>query len=191
MKRSYDNVLAQIESGEVLLHGTSLDAALQMLRDDFMDCEVRDFAGPSGVSLTRSLDVTREFRTYWEEQFDDALAGHYDVDEFLPGEQRFGAIFVFARENLKDLRVEPYEDDESPDEQEERVFGNVDQLRSRLAAILIADGELEWFRNIVDTRFRAVDGNADKMLAILDENKHLFVHAQVPARELTAFEAAI
>jgi hypothetical protein len=192
MERTYANILKQIEEGKVLLHGTSLDSTLHMLDDDLMDCRVRDFVGPPGISLTRSLDVTRAFREYWEEEFDAALSDHYDMDDFKPAEERFGAILVFDRENLADLRVEPYVDeDEAGDEQEERVFGNVDALRSRLSAIMVAEDEYTWFKKVIDTAFRETDGNADEMLAVLKQNEHLIVFAQAYQPEYQAEELAI
>jgi hypothetical protein len=71
--------------------------------------------------LTRSLDVTRAFRDYWEEEFDAALSDHY-VEDFKPAEERFGAILVFDRENMADLHVEPYVDEDGRATNRKNVF---------------------------------------------------------------------
>jgi hypothetical protein len=177
MDRTYENILSLIERGDGLVHGTSLDATLHMLSDDLMDSSVRDFDGPAGISLTRSLDVTRAFRTYWEDQFDAALSSYYGVEEYKPGGTRFGSILVFDRQNLADLKMAPFEDEGSPDEQEERVFGDIDHLRSRLSAIIVDEDEYGWFKSVIDTAFRKTDDNADEMLAILKGHEHLIVFA--------------
>jgi hypothetical protein len=172
-------------SGAVLLHGCSLENMSNILLDNLVRNDLRTHGGPRGISLTRSMSTAEAFCKAHEEEFTEILDDWYELKDGLATEDRQGAILVFARSNLSDLTIIDYDDNPDSDhsEHEERVLGEVDNVFHRLSAILVNQQELEWFRSVVDTNFRAMDEPADDLLQAIEkaESKIVFRENLVPA----------
>lgn len=173
-----------ILAGEVLMHGCSLDNLANILVDDTLRSGLRKHAGPSGVSLTTSIDIARQFCRTHEDEFDEVLHGWYGVSDEREGVERQGAILVFTRSSLSDLTLVPFLDIDSYDEQEERVIGDVDRVHDRLVAILVGDADVRWFETVVDEVFRAMAEPADAPLAAIEAAQPKFAFIKDPSMAL-------
>lgn len=175
-----------VNAGTVLLHGCSLENLANIIIDNRLRNDIRDHGGPLGVSLTRSLAIAENFGKANEEIFSEILYDWYELTAGLAGQTRKGSILVFNRAELSDLSLVEYDDFEGsgPNEQEERVVGQINNAFQRLSAILVDRIEYDWFRSVVDQHFRAMNEPADKLLAALTKAESKIVFRGEPTLAL-------
>ncbi|TLX17098.1 hypothetical protein [Rhizobium sp. MHM7A] len=175
-----------VNAGTVLLHGCSLENVANIIVDNRLRNDIRDHGGPLGVSLTRSLAIAESFGKASEEDFSEILYDWYELKTGLAAQTRKGAILVFKRSDLTDLALVEYDDFEGsgPNEQEERVLGQINNAFRRLSSILVDRAEYDWFRSVVDQHFRAMNEPADKLLAALTKAESKIVFKDEPVLAL-------
>ena len=175
-----------VNAGAVLLHGCSLENLANIIADNRLRNDIRDPGGPVGVSLTRSMAVAESFGKANEEIFTEILYDWYELSTGMAGQTRKGAILVFKRSDLSDLTLVEYDDFEGsgPDEQEERVIGQINNAFNRMSAIMVDRSEYEWFRSVVDQHFRAMNEPADNLLAALSKVEAKIVYRDEPVMAL-------
>jgi hypothetical protein len=99
----------------------------------------RDYAGPTGVCLSRSFKVASDHAGSWMENLNDSFFHYFDLGD--PPEIS-GAVLQFDRSRIRETIV-PYDDDMDGLEEEERVVG--DLSLSALVAIHVNPRDIETF----------------------------------------------
>lgn len=106
-----------------LYHGTSVNAALEILRTNRVGSGSDDNYH-EGVSLTRSLELAWDFA---------------ELNEALIGSDTKGAVLVFDRDKLDETfqltEVEFFDDDR--DEEEERTDGDIEPANQFVVEIIV------------------------------------------------------
>lgn len=127
--RHWINLFEKFEafgSSNTLYHGTDLDAMWLIIRSGVIDPEIegRDYAGPVGVSLSRSFKVARDHTHSRMQNLNDSFFDYFDLGP--PPRQLSGAVFEFDRSKITQ-EIIPFDDFDFGDEleEEERVVGKL------------------------------------------------------------------
>lgn len=178
-----DNLEKLEASRDHLFHGTSIDALVSMLSDDAIVPAYRDYEGPKGISLTRSVDIARMFAQTHEDFFDDVDGSEIVREACGPGSKRQGAILIFHRAQLANRRLVTCEDadlgEEARYEEEVRVIGSINRLSQRLAGVMVKDAELQAYRNFLE-----VHDHSNGTLALIF--KRMLASSNLPEEAETA-----
>lgn len=133
---------------EKLYHGTNIDNLWLIMKDGKLTSNVhgRDYPGPTGVCLSRSLRVASDHASSWAGNLESSFFEYFGIE----ARHDFSgtAVFEFDRAKIQQPLI-PFNDfghgegDDDGEEEEERVVG--DLPLNALSAIYVRKGELEEF----------------------------------------------
>ncbi len=124
--RNWINLLEKFEAfgtSNALYHGTDLDAMWLIIRSGVLDPEVegRDYAGPLGVSLSRSFKIALDHSRSRTLNLHDSFFDYFDLGSPPP---LSGVVFEFDRSKITQ-EIIPFDDFGDQVEEEERIVGKL------------------------------------------------------------------
>lgn len=143
--RKWMDLFEKFGTTEKLYHGTNIDNLWLIMREGKLspNWHGRDYAGPTGICLSRSFKIAMDHAGSWGETL------HYSFfDYFGLANARYdfegAVVFEFDRARIeRDHEIVEYDDLGGDFEEEERVIG--DLSLDALVAIYVRKGEIEEF----------------------------------------------
>lgn len=108
---------------EKLYHGTNIDNLWLIMKAGKLSSNFhgRDYAGPTGVCLSRSFEVAKSHAESWAEQLGYSFFEYFGIEG--PSEDFGSVVFEFQRNLISNELI--HFDDGAGDEQEERTLGDL------------------------------------------------------------------
>lgn len=154
----FREIMERFGSSDKLFHGTNLDNLWLIMKDGKLTSNAhgRDYAGPTGVCLSRSFKVALDHAGSWADNLHSSFFEYFGIE---PTRHDWAGtvVFEFDRNKIHEKLI-PYDDfhadesNEDGDEAEERVIG--DLSLDALVGIHVRKGELEEFLEYAATAFK-------------------------------------